>query len=600
MPQQMALNDMSKGMRLLLICTHSQLMSALPLEPPFNSTEATVGWVSGPSYRSTMSIITSCILTMGLCVWSAMHLNIPSTREGNIQYWLRTIKWVLIGIFGPELVVFAAWRQYVSARAMQSLENTLPENSSEPGQCQALQVGTGSGEEQASKHTLHGSFTNVKDAGTPVEWTVVHGFYAAMGGFVFELDSTVASALCLPNSEPYRLTITPRGLKVLAQCGLLPAMSEKDIRDKSKADGLAKTIVCLQAGWMVLQTVVRLAFGLPVTLFEVNTIGHVVCAVLIYALWWHKPRLIHEPTVIRGRWVPKMAAYLWLNSQMSEDHPARHWLTWGRSGVSEQARLAFVQDSVQDLSQGFSAMSHSDPVALQHRVIPCLAQYASKPAFGRLGIEHTLERVVDCSGCEEASDKFRGGSQSANIRWMLALEAASEFVVLRSRMEEASRGTHSSHQNQRSQVLVVERAENWPSRGLLTTFRGVMMGMALWFASIAFGAIHIAAWNDFFPSELEAWLWRASSLDIVGSGLVWMTINFLGKTSKRFDHYWDEVLGGQASRMSYVVLGILCSICGLAYGLARIFLVVESIISLRQLPVQAYVVPNWSLLIPHL
>ena len=596
----MALNNMSKGMRLVLICTHSQLMSALPHGPPFNSTEATVGWVSGPSYRSTMSIITSCILTMGLCVWSAMHLNIPSAREGNIQYWLRTIKWVLIGIFGPELVVFAAWRQYVSARAMQSLENTFPENSCQPGQSQVLQDDTGSGEQQASKHKEYRSFTEVKDARTPAEWTVVHGFYAAMGGFVFELDSTLASALCLPDIKPRRLTITPCGLTVLARCGLLPTMSEKDIRDKSKADGLAKTIVCLQAGWMVLQTVVRLAFGLPVTLFEVNTIGHVVCAVLIYALWWHKPRLINEPTVIRDRWVPQMAAYLWLNSQMSEVHSARQWLMWHRSGISEQARLAFAQDSVQGVNQGFLATGHSDLAAVQHGVIPCLAQYASKPAFGRLGIKHTLERVIDCSGCEEASDTFRGGSQAANIRWTLALEAASEFAVLRSLMEKASRGAQPSDQSHRSQVLVVDRAENWPSQGLLTTFRGVMMGMALWFASIAFGAIHIAAWNEFFPSELEAWLWRASSLDIVGSGLVWMTINFLGKTSKRFDHYWDEVLAGQASRVSYIVLGILCSICGLAYGLSRIFLVVESIISLRQLPVQAYIVPNWSLLIPHL
>lgn len=84
------------------------------------------------------------------------------------------------------------------------------------------------------------------------------------------------------------------------------------------------------------------------------------------------------------------------------------------------------------------------------------------------------------------------------------------------------------------------------------------------------------------------------------SGLVWITINFLGQISMRFDHYWDKVLAGQASTLSYVVLGTLCSICGLAYGFARIFLVVESVISLRQLPVPTYVIPDWSLLIPHL
>ena len=485
---------------------------------------------------------------------------------------------------------------------MQRLKNTYLKDSSGCEQSQKPQVDTWLGEQQALKarHEIRMSTTSMKDAGAMPEWTVVHGFYAAMGGFVFELDSTVASALCLPDVEPHRLTITPCGLTVLAQCGLLPAISEKDIRDKSKADGLAKTIVCLQAGWMVLQTIVRIAYGLPVSLLEVNAIGHVVCAVLIYALWWHKPRLINEPTVIRGSWVPAMAAYLWLSSHVSENQSAKRWLMFDRSGVSELGQLAFAQDSVQGLDQGDSAMNHSRLIAVQTRAIPCLAQCASKPAFGRLGIKHTLERVTDCSGCEGHSETFRGGSQAANIRWMLALEAANAFPVLRCRMEDASRRSQSSDPNQRSESLIQERAGNWPSRGLLNTFRGVMMGMALWFASIAFGAVHIAAWNDYFPSELEAWLWRASSLNIMGSGLVWITINFLGQISKRFDHYWDKVLAGQASTLSYVVLGTLCSICGLAYGFARIFLVVESVISLRQLPVQAYVIPDWSLLIPHL
>jgi hypothetical protein len=84
-------------------------------------------------------------------------------------------------------------------------------------------------------------------------WTVVDSFDAAIGGFVFELDSAVvARVMCLRDSEQHCLTITPRGLTLLVQCGLLPVIAEKDIRDKSKADGLAKAILCLQAGCMVL------------------------------------------------------------------------------------------------------------------------------------------------------------------------------------------------------------------------------------------------------------------------------------------------------------------------------------------------------------
>jgi len=62
---------------------------------------------------------------MGLCVWSALHLNIPSKRHGVVQFWLRNVKWMLTGLLAPELVVFAAWKQYVSARTLQHKINGL-------------------------------------------------------------------------------------------------------------------------------------------------------------------------------------------------------------------------------------------------------------------------------------------------------------------------------------------------------------------------------------------------------------------------------------------------------------------------------------------
>ncbi len=126
------------------------------------------------------------------------------------------------------------------------------------------------------------------------------------------------------------------------------------------------------------------------------------------------------------------------------------------------------------------------------------------------------------------------------------------------------------------------------------------MGMTMWFASMAFGAVHMAAWNDFFPSEVECWLWRAGSSYIVVSGLIWLIINFLAQISPRFDQYWDRVLAKQAALPTYIILSTLCCICGLVYGVARIFQVVEAAISLRKLPVAAYDTPDWSGLIQHL
>ena len=83
-----------------------------------NATASTVGWVSDPTGRGTISLVFSCLLTLGLCVWSAMHLNIPPHDELPAQTLMSNFKWGLIGIFGPELVVFAAWRQYNSAKEL--------------------------------------------------------------------------------------------------------------------------------------------------------------------------------------------------------------------------------------------------------------------------------------------------------------------------------------------------------------------------------------------------------------------------------------------------------------------------------------------------
>jgi hypothetical protein len=70
-----------------------------------------VGWVSDPNGRGTSSLILSCLLTLGLCVWSALHLNIPAKGESRREYWLRQAKWFLCGVLTPEIVVLLAWRQ---------------------------------------------------------------------------------------------------------------------------------------------------------------------------------------------------------------------------------------------------------------------------------------------------------------------------------------------------------------------------------------------------------------------------------------------------------------------------------------------------------
>ena len=85
-----------------------------------------------------------------------------------------------------------------------------------------------------------------------------------------------------------QLTITPLGVIALARKGHFLSISNDSIEDKSKADLFAKGMVLFQVLWMVVQCIARVASGYPLAVLEVHTIVHIVCAMLMYALWFYK------------------------------------------------------------------------------------------------------------------------------------------------------------------------------------------------------------------------------------------------------------------------------------------------------------------------
>lgn len=208
-----------------------------------------VGYVNDPSGRGTPSLVLSCLLTLVLCVWSALHLNVPPLGRTRRQIVWTNIIWITAGIYCPELVVFTAWRQWSSARILSRLV-----------------------------HQKYQSVEEIKEQPLRLPWTMTHSFFASTGGFAFDCSPYIWTrdnpAGFLPANTPARLTITARGMAFLTRCHHLPDVPKGDIDDKSKADALAKTLVILQASWMLLQVLGRLIAGLPVTLLEVNTVAH--------------------------------------------------------------------------------------------------------------------------------------------------------------------------------------------------------------------------------------------------------------------------------------------------------------------------------------
>ena len=68
------------------------------------STSPPARWKAEPYERGTFGILSTCIITLGLCVWTAIHLNVPA-RNGHLRQLLRKVGWMVLGFLAPELVI---------------------------------------------------------------------------------------------------------------------------------------------------------------------------------------------------------------------------------------------------------------------------------------------------------------------------------------------------------------------------------------------------------------------------------------------------------------------------------------------------------------
>ncbi|KAF2495098.1 hypothetical protein BU16DRAFT_509670, partial [Lophium mytilinum] len=235
-------------------------------------------WKPEPTHRGTYSVLSTCLVTMGLCVWTVVHLNLPEHGKLSSQRW-RRLGWLLVGLLAPELLPVStpSLHRFVPLDFLSSLMSSR------------------------LRHVAYDlNFYNLGNSPYHGKqpWTLVHGFYTRMGGFA--MDTSDADQPFLPNSLR-RVVLTPVGLRLIARMEprLIPDISKEDIEDKGKANGLAKFIVCSQALWFCVVCITRIAEGLPISLLELNVSAHAICTLLIYLLWWDKPLDAQEPTLIK-------------------------------------------------------------------------------------------------------------------------------------------------------------------------------------------------------------------------------------------------------------------------------------------------------------
>ena len=89
---------------------------------------------------------------------------------------------------------------------------------------------------------------------------MVHGFYALMGGMASEIPQDLPEhQQFLPSHRKETWFLTSEGALHLAKPEIdeLLKVSEDEIKSKSKANGIAKGLVCIQTSWFLVQYITR-------------------------------------------------------------------------------------------------------------------------------------------------------------------------------------------------------------------------------------------------------------------------------------------------------------------------------------------------------
>ena len=220
---------------------------------------ATVGFVANANDgRGTISLLLQCLSTIFLCVYTALHFDVPVRPLNVWAIFVRKTIVVMIIVIAPELLPFIAFNDCYRARTLRKL-------------CQ-------------------------ENVGHDLSMKQVH--YLLAGGLQINASS-----------EHHNRAVEIEFLVFVDQVGLAPSYSckrhpkfyefwnaviaslpsDEALDDKSKSDLVGKAFTCIQAGKSLVLIFGRLIYGLEVSLLEVTTAAYIVMALISYVFWFKKP-----------------------------------------------------------------------------------------------------------------------------------------------------------------------------------------------------------------------------------------------------------------------------------------------------------------------
>jgi hypothetical protein len=158
------------------------------------------------------------------------------------------------------------------------------------------------------------------------QWTMSQLFFVHMEGVNLEFEDCTEAVGCDSDGvfdDNDALDVFQRAL----QLNLLDAkcVSAEDVKKRAKTIYIVKALVCLQVLWLVVQVIGRAVAKLPITTLEIVTIGYVICALITYSCWWHKPQDAEVLITLNCRSLTKAKFHQQIKALQDTSYVERWW-----------------------------------------------------------------------------------------------------------------------------------------------------------------------------------------------------------------------------------------------------------------------------------
>ncbi|KIK51380.1 hypothetical protein GYMLUDRAFT_252080 [Collybiopsis luxurians FD-317 M1] len=578
-----------------MIIPSTELLRDLAARSSTTGVEATLSAASSQckdidKCRTLLQIIWSCVSVLVACTWVSVHPNVPGPDEGFWKILRRKIGLMMIALIAPELVVLWAARQWFAARKL------------------------------AKRYREQG-------------WTRTHAFFALMGGFALYEDKKCVSVLRFIPSEEAIDCILDKLKKIEGRSDVKEgAASVHDDNDDDKADIERDTGVSISPNndvkrhsrTLTLRAGGRLGTGVPISNVKLSAgVSFSWSAALEISEMISGVRVLSEDASNER----SFAAHVDVIGRMSEHHVKDRGHSDGFAKfVAVGQTTWFVVQLLARWVEGLP-VTELEIMTLAFAAMNVLIYYFwwDKPqgVECHVGIPRKEDRG---SGTDQAlvatqhneEQKWETTSKDATDRPVTPMQESSEGRWLHKRLRH---GLHTvckffgkdyrkigmphftllvigwiilapfSAVNDTIFIHVIEDLDKIPSERVSSFERTIALEprdaddkIIAYSAAVMFGGIHCAAWASKYPSTTEEVLWRVCSLLVTCIPICLVFFVVTAGISKP----WKFCL-----RLGGSVLVHL-------YILARLSLIVQSFLALRDLPSAAFEAVQWTNFIPHI